>query len=144
MPGRDLCFKYQRTVARDNTVRLGEHTLQLLPGPERSSYSRARVEIQERLGGSVVVAYQGRVIASKEAPPHPAALRARKGAWRQATERDVVRTLEVIPDGDGNQGEGREEKGLKSVDTRPQAGKPLVRKPSPNHPWRRPLVVTKS
>ena len=52
-----LCFKYQRTVAKDNTVRLGEHTLQLLPGPERYSYVRARVEIQERLDGSLVVAY---------------------------------------------------------------------------------------
>ncbi|MEK7777730.1 MAG: integrase, partial [Chloroflexota bacterium] len=49
-----LCFQYQRTVAKDNTVRLGEHTLQLLPGPERTSYARARVQIQERLDGSLV------------------------------------------------------------------------------------------
>ena len=139
-----LCFKYQRTVAKDNTVRLGEHTLQLLPGSDRYSYARARVEIQERLDGSLVVAYQGSVIASREAPPLPAVLRARKGAWRQATERDVVRTLEVGPGEDGEQGPEEAEVGLKGVDTRPQAGKPPVQKPSPNHPWRRPLVVTKS
>ena len=59
-------------------MRLGEHTLQLLPGPERSSYARVRVEVQEWLDGSVVVAYQGSVIASKKAPPLPVTLRARK------------------------------------------------------------------
>ena len=139
-----LCFKYQRTVAKDNTVRLGEHTLQLLPGSDRYSYARARVEIQERLDGSLVVAYQGRVIASREAPPLPAALRARKGAWRQATEPQVVRTLGVVPGEEGDQGSGAVEEGLKGVDTRPKAGKPPVKKPSPNHPWRKPLVVTKS
>jgi len=69
-----LCFTYQRTVAKDNTVKLGEHTLQLLPGPNRASYARARVEVQERLDGSLVVAYQGRVLASRQAPLHLVAL----------------------------------------------------------------------
>jgi len=47
------------------TTRCGwEHTLQLLPGPERYSYVRARVEIQEWLDGSLVIAYQGRIIAN--------------------------------------------------------------------------------
>ena len=127
-----LCFKYQRTVAKDNTVRLGEHTLQLQPGPSRSSYARVRVEIQERLDGSVVVAFQGSVIASKEAPLLPVTLRARKNWGARGEERDM------------DQGSGAAEAGLKGVDTRPQVGKPPVRKPSPNHPWRRPLVVTKS
>ena len=75
-----LCFKYRRMVARDNTVRLNGHILQLLPGVDRLSYARARVEIQERLDGSLVVQYQGKTIASREAPPHPVTLRARSGA----------------------------------------------------------------
>ncbi|MBI4296970.1 MAG: hypothetical protein HY676_00380 [Chloroflexi bacterium] len=54
-----LCFKYQRTVARDNTVRFGGRSLQLLPGLERPSYAHAQVEVQERLDGSLVVSYQG-------------------------------------------------------------------------------------
>jgi hypothetical protein len=111
-----LCFKYQRTVAKDNTVRLGEHTLQLEAGPDRASYARARVEIQERLDGSLAVTYQGRVIASREAPPHPAVLRARKNS----------RGL-----------------GAEGADTRPPAGKSSPPKPSPQHPWRK-SVVTKS
>ncbi len=44
-----LCFKYQRTVAADNTVRFEGRTLQILPDPHRASYARARVEVQLRL-----------------------------------------------------------------------------------------------
>ena len=54
--GTDLdtlfCFKYQRTVGMDNTVRFGGERLQLLPGPRRRSWARASVEVQERLDGS--------------------------------------------------------------------------------------------
>jgi hypothetical protein len=139
-----LCFKYQRTVARDNTVKLGEHTLQLLPGPSRSSYARTRVEIQERLDGSLVVIYQGKNMGSKEAPPHPAALRARKNSRGQANEPDVVLTLGVSPDRVGAQGNGVAELGPKREYTRPKPGRPPFQKPSPHHPWRKPLVVTKS
>ena len=46
-----LCFKHRRRVARDNTVRLQLHTLQLLPGPERPSYAGAAVEVLEGLDG---------------------------------------------------------------------------------------------
>jgi len=139
-----LCFKYQRTVARDNTVKLGEHTLQLEPGPDRASYVRARVEIQERLDGSLVVTYQDRVVASKEAPPHPAVLRARKNSRGTRAEGAVVRTLEVRLDPVEAQGNGAAGLGLQGEDTRPQAGKPPPQKPSPQHPWRKSAVVTKS
>jgi hypothetical protein len=132
-----LCFKYQRTVAKDNTVKLQEHTLQLMPGPERASYARLRVELQERLGGSLMVVYQGKVIAAREAPPHPATLRARK-AMRGgvATGGNGLKL--------GAQGNGRVGLGPQIEDARPQAGKAPVPKPGPNHPWRKPLMVTKS
>jgi len=117
-----LCFKYQRTVAKDNTVKLGEHTLQLLPGPERSNYARARVEIQERLGGSLMVANQGSVIASKEAPLSPVTLRARKNWSARAEQQDMVRALAVDPGEDLDQGSGAPELVFKGVDARPQAG----------------------
>ncbi len=73
-----LCFKYQRTVAPDNTVPFFGRTIQLLPGQGRLSYARARVEVQERLDGSLVVTYQGQTIGSQQAPPGPVTLRARK------------------------------------------------------------------
>ena len=76
-----LCFKYRRKVARDNTIRHDWRTLQLLPGRERSSYAGTRMEVQERLDGSLVVRYQGRVIPTQEAPPRPGILRSCYAAW---------------------------------------------------------------
>ena len=73
-----LCFKY-RTVANDNTVRFNGSTLQLLPDGYRDSYARAEVEVQERLDGSIVVAYQGRTLAAQPAPIGPVEIRARGG-----------------------------------------------------------------
>lgn len=62
-------------MARDNTVHYHGHTLQLYPGQERPSYARARVEVQERLDGRVLVSYGGTVLTPQEAPPLAAALR---------------------------------------------------------------------
>ncbi len=61
-PEQVFCFKYERTVGVDNTVRgrEGRHRIQVLPGPRRGrSYARARVEIHERLDGSLAVYHQG-------------------------------------------------------------------------------------
>jgi len=135
-----LCFKYQRTVAKDNTVKLQEHTVQLLPGPDRYSYARTRVEVQERLDGSVVVAYQGNVIATREAPPHPAALRARKGPRGEGPLGGNGLSLGVSPDSVGAQGNRRVGSGPEVEDARPQAGTAPPHRPSPHHPWRRPLL----
>ena len=74
-----LCFKYIRTVANDNTVHFNGSTIQLMPDEHRASYARAQVEVQERLDGSIVVAYRGRTLASEPAPPGPVTLRARNG-----------------------------------------------------------------
>jgi hypothetical protein len=68
-------FKYGRKVARDNTVKYSWRTLQLLPS-DLGSYAGKRVEVQERLDGSLVVCSQGRVIPTQEAPPRLTALRA--------------------------------------------------------------------
>ena len=69
MPGQVLCFKHQRRVARDNTVRFQLHTLQLLPGPERPSYAGAAVEVLEGLDGGLSVRHEGRIVAAQEVPP---------------------------------------------------------------------------
>ena len=64
-----LCFKYIRTVANDNTVHFNGATIQLLADDHRASYARAKVEVQERLDGSIVVAYRGRTLAAEPAAP---------------------------------------------------------------------------
>jgi len=135
-----LCFKYQRTVARDNTVRFGGRTLQLLPTLERRSYARARVEVQERLDGSLVVAYRGQVIATTEAPPHAVVLRARKNTSRDPLHPPVSLRVGVSPN--GTQGSGGDGQGPDHEGARPQAGRtPTPPKPGPHHPWRRPLLT---
>ncbi len=78
-PGLDLagvlCIKEQRKVARDNTVQYKGKTLQLFPGTERTSYARTRVEVQERLDGSLLVKCGEEVLTPQEAPPLAAELR---------------------------------------------------------------------
>ena len=78
-PAEAFCFKYSRTVGADNVVTLGEHRVQLLPGRDRISYAKARVEIHERLDGSLAVYYRGEHVASQPAPATAPVLRARKG-----------------------------------------------------------------
>lgn len=79
-PGMDidalLCFKERRRVARDNTVQYHGQTLQIFPGPDRRTYARAHVEVQERLGGQLLLCYQGNILTPREAPPLAATLRA--------------------------------------------------------------------
>lgn len=72
-----LCMKELRRVARDNTVPYHGKTLQLFPDAERTTYAGARVEVQERLDGSLVVCCQGKVLTPAEASPLAAELRKR-------------------------------------------------------------------
>jgi transposase len=121
-----LCFKYQRTVAADNTISFDGHTLQLLAGPHRASYTHARVEVQERLDGSLVAVYQGNILATKEAPPHAVTLRARKGKRSKPTiQAHGSSILEVV----------REDPKLKTTSS--SRGK----KPAEDHPWKRSLLT---
>ena len=77
IPEEVFCFKYRRTVGPDNVVRLGEHRLQIMPTNGRLSYARAKVEVHERMDGSLAVYYQGQCLAAKPAPPEAPLLRAR-------------------------------------------------------------------
>jgi len=122
-----LCFKYYRTVAGDNTVTLGEITLQLLPGVDSVSYARSRVEIQERLDGSVVVCHHGRVIATREAPLTPVMLRGRSSRG--------------LPGGEQGRRQVRASSGHEAAPL-PATNPPQPSTPGPNHPWRRRAVLT--
>ncbi len=113
-----ICFKYLRTVAADNTISFGGHTLQLLPDLHRVSYTHAIVEVQERLDGSLVVVYQGQVIATKEAPPGTVTLRARSS--RRSGPASSPTAVASAPD-------------LLVKNVIGRYGK----KPALNHPWRK-------
>jgi hypothetical protein len=70
-----FCFKYQRTVAADNTVKLGPLRLQLLADGRRASYAKTKVEIQVRMDGAIAVYHQDRLLHSEPAPPEAPVLR---------------------------------------------------------------------
>ena len=78
---RILCFKHNRQVARDNTVKFQLHTLQLLPEPERPSYAGTAVEVLEGLDGRLSLQHQGRIIPAQEAPPNPVFMRTGHGSF---------------------------------------------------------------
>jgi hypothetical protein len=75
---RICAFHYARVVAADNTVRVAEVRLQLLPGPGRRSYAKAAADIVQCLDGSWRVYIRDRLAATTPAPPDPGQLRARK------------------------------------------------------------------
>ncbi len=106
-----FCFKYIRTVGADNVVQFGKQRIQLLPTDGRMSYARARVEVHERLDGSIAVYYQGRCLATKPAPPEAPVLRARN-MLRVPASKPMAASVNTLA---------------------------MPYKPAPDHPWRRPL-----
>ena len=91
---RVLCFKHQRQVARDNTVKYQWRTLQLLPDRDRPSFAGVKVEVLEQSDGQLMVQYGGELIPHQEAPPRAGALRAAQGALAPTPElAQVVRNL---------------------------------------------------
>jgi hypothetical protein len=120
-PETFFCFKYQRTVGMDNTVRFGGERLQLLPGSRRRSWARAVVEVQERLDGSLAVYYHGDCLATTPAPFEAPLLRARGGRRGVAAAADAP--MPVAP---------RPPLRRERIIRRARDGKP-----GPNHPWKR-------
>ena len=126
------CFKYLRTVANDHTVHFNGAALQALPDGRRTSYARTRVEVQERLDGSIVVVHQGRTVATAPAPAGPVALRARTG---RRSNGQLPADSPARPARDGHR--------APATAPRPPAKTPArtPNKPAPNHPWRRALLT---
>jgi len=96
-----------------------------MPTNARRSYPRARVEVHERLDGSLAVYYQGDCLATKPAPPEAPVLRVRN------TTRAILKM--AGPDG----------LAVPIVAAKkPSQPKPYRHtRPGPNHPWRRPFKV---
>ena len=126
LPEELFCFKYERTVAADNTVQLGEHRVQLLPGPDRLSYAKARVEIHERMDGALAVYYGGRRLTTTVAPLEAPVLRARKG--RLGITKPPAPEPRQPP------------LSWEEVDRRSRAA---TIEPGGIHPWRRPWSLTR-
>jgi transposase len=114
-------FKYYRTVGADNVVAFAGQRIQIHPCNGRQSYYRARVEIQERMDGSLAVYYQGKCLATQPAFAEAPVLRVHKRGHLVIPESSAP--LPSPP---------RLEKKLLSKK------EILRRKPGPDHPWRKP------
>ena len=86
-PATVFCFKYQRTVGADNAVRFFDHRFQIHADRYRASYAKARVEVHERLDGSVGIYYRSRCLLTTTAPLEAPVLRARRNPhWNPDSE----------------------------------------------------------
>jgi transposase len=115
------CFAYARTVANDNTIQLGEHLIQILPGPRRQSYARARVIVREHLDGTLSVSYKDQRLRSQRlsvSSPAP-----RKTPRARTYER-------LLP--------GAAPRQRRTTAARPTRRGPTPYRPPADHPWRRP------
>ncbi len=122
-PDEVFCFKYERSVGKDNVVRFGGHRLQIMPTNGRLSYAKANVEVHERMDGSLAVYYKGQCLLTRPAPPEAPVLRVRS-------------TVRFIP----GASDSRELVPCVATKTaKPKTGRPY--KPAPDHPWRRPFRV---
>lgn len=60
---QSVCFKYQRTVAKDNTIQFGGALLQIPKLSPQRSYANKKVQVHVLLDGSVELFYQNEKIA---------------------------------------------------------------------------------
>ncbi len=119
-----FCFKYSRTVGKDNVVRFYDQRFQILPSNGRFGYAHARVEVHQRMDGSLAIYYQGKCLLTSQAP----------------TEAPLLRTMHNNYQDDDKQNIHEPKPQKKSLD--PDHIKPKLRyKPAPNHPWRKTFVL---
>jgi transposase len=131
-----LSCRYPRTVARDNTVRLGTRWAQIPRGPHGRSYAGCRVEARECLDGRLLIYGQGDVCRAMQPwlgpefllrprrAPHPDRRRS-PGASQSASE-PGGRALPIPPTPAFSH----------PPPSAPRASRPA--RPAPAHPWRQP------
>jgi hypothetical protein len=109
-----FCFKYWRTVGADHLVSEASQRLQIGADHQRRSYAHARVQVHERLDGSLAVYYAGRCLSTTPAPAEAPLVRARTGPRVTSTP---------------------------AAGSSPAA--PTIPKPCADHPWRKPVIASK-
>jgi transposase len=77
-----LACRYDRIVARDNTVSIPGRWIQISPGPARRSYQGCRAHVRELLDGRLLVFHENRLIATQNSPKGIFELAPRHGALK--------------------------------------------------------------
>ncbi len=129
---RILACRYQRVVARDNTVTIAGRWVQIPPGPHRRSWHPARVEIRELLDGRLLVIHPRHgVIAEHAAPGGPFILESRFASRAQRVRIQTGRSGSPhSPDRPRSRPKPRPRStGIGTLTN--------IRRPAPNHPYKR-------
>jgi len=138
-PPRDfaelLSCRYERVVARDNTVRLGSRWLQIPRGPGGRSYAGGRVELRECLDGRLVVFHQGALLASQPAPGPDVILTPRSAPGADRARRLRASRIAGEPGGHSLGMAGNHPSSTR-LDP-PRSAPARSSRPGPTHPWRR-------
>jgi transposase len=128
-----LSCRYERTVARDNTVRLGPRLFQIPGGRHSRSYAGCRVEVRECLDGRLLVRAGGGVALGVQPTPSPEFLLIPRHTTRGRRLGDA-RTASAVG--------GRYlpiPRNRALARPSPSASRPMrPAQPAPSHPWRRP------
>jgi hypothetical protein len=152
---RILSCRYERTVARDNTVRLGDRWAQIPRGRGGRSYAGCHVEVRELLDGRLLVFYQGALLVQQRPAAAAFVLKpreapgARRGRGARSTPslppavtaaRRPTQGLrgDLRPDREGGRHHRTPSPRSNLIAPRP----PHRRAPSPTHPWRTPWPAT--
>lgn len=123
-----FCFKYSRSVSKDNTVSLFNTILQIPPGSGNRGYAGCVVEVQQRFDGSLRIYYKDECIA-KTNPPliAPVSIRVRTINGRFTEECPWTAPRQAL----------KQESPVITANIKQRT----PNKPAPNHPWRRTPVT---
>src|SRR2546425_3225162 len=122
-----FCFKYWRIVGADNVVSFARQRLQIGADTQRRSYAHARVQVHERLDGSLAVYHAGRCLSTTPAPAEAPLVRARTGPRVTSAPAAGEEPAEAVR--------------TASAGSSPAA--PTTPKPRADHPWRKPVITSK-
>jgi transposase len=126
-----FCFKYERTVGNDNTVKFDGNVIQIPAGPKERSYAKARVEVHEGMDGSLGVYYQGKRIAFEAIGEQLVLVRPKHPGRRNELPKE-------------NRAPVKKPAELTRVQKLVQRDTDGVLRPTAQHPWRHRPEMTKS
>jgi hypothetical protein len=131
-----LSCRYSRTVARDNTVRLGTRWAQIPRGPRGRSYAGCRVEARECLDGRLLVYGQGGVCLAMQPWAGPEFVLRPRRAPRPDRRRSPGASQSASAEGGRYLPIPENRRSSCPALAAPRAPRPA--RPAPTHPWRQP------
>jgi transposase len=125
-----LACRYERIVARDNTVSIPGRWAQVPPGPLRRSWHRARVEVRELLDGRLLVIHPSHGVLAEQPAPASSFILESRDAPRATRTRMQARRAGVSPGPARPVPEPRIRRRRQTRGALTQ-----IRKPITSHPW---------